>query len=173
MYYKTNKNGEIITVSIYQPQTEEWQETDKELVWSIVQNAFVDINEIDEQAEEQALAILNTQTLDEIKANKINELKNARDTEEISPIEYGGYRWDFDEKSIQRINGAIIALGENDTIAWTSADNTEIRGVNAGDLRNVIKASAIRSNMVHVKYRELRERVERCETVDEVNAIHW
>lgn len=111
--------------------------------------------------------------LDEIKANKINELKTARDTEEISPVEYGGYRWDFDEKSIQRINGAIIALGENDTITWTSADNTEIRGVNAEDLRNVIKASAIRSNMVHVKYRELRERVERCETVDEVNAIHW
>ena len=128
---------------------------------------------IEDKGEYYECVVIPAPALDEIKANKINELKTARDTEEISPIEYGGYRWDFDDKAIQRINGAIIALGENDTITWTSADNTEIRGVNAEDLRNVIKASAIRSNMVHVKYRELRERVERCETVDEVNAIHW
>lgn len=111
--------------------------------------------------------------LDEVKARKIAELKLARDNEELSSIEYGGYRWDFDEKAIQRINGAIIALGENDTITWTSADNTEINGVNAEDLRNVVKASAVRSNMVHVKYRELRERVEQAETEQEVNAIEW
>lgn len=111
--------------------------------------------------------------LDEIKATKIAELKSARDIEELSSVEYGGYRWDFDEKAIQRINGAIIALGENDTITWTSADNTEINGVNAEDLRNVVKASAVRSNMVHVKYRELRERVEQAETREEVDAIVW
>ena len=170
VYYKI-ENGKIIDALEYNDEQFVPQEikdnylvTDKEIVNTT--NGLMFADNVNQQVEEQAI-------LEQIKANKINELKTARDTEEISPIEYGGYRWDFDEKSIQRINGAIIALGENDTITWTSADNTEIRGVNAEDLRNVIKASAIRSNMVHVKYRELRERVERCETVDEISVIHW
>ena len=108
-----------------------------------------------------------------IKESKIAELKNARDTEEQSPISYGGYNWDFDDKAIQRINGAIIALGDEGTITWTSADNEEIKKVTANDLKGVISASAIRSNQLHVKYRRLREMVENATSVEEVEEVVW
>lgn len=110
--------------------------------------------------------------IEEIKASKIAELKTARDTEEISPIPYGGYMWDFDDKAQMRISGAITVLGDK-TITWTSADNQEIKNVNAGDLKGVVGAAAIRSNAVHVKYRELKAMVEQAKTIDDVNAIHW
>ena len=107
-----------------------------------------------------------------IKENKIAELKNARDTEELSPIEYGGFMWDFDEKAQMRINGAITVLGDN-TITWTSADNEEIKKVTANDLKGVISASAVRSNQLHVKYRRLRENVENATSVEKVEEIVW
>lgn len=110
--------------------------------------------------------------LDEVKNIKISELKQRRDAEEQTPITYGGYRWDFDDKAIQRINGAIIALGDEDTITWTTADNEEIV-VNQEDLNDIIKASAIRSNALHVKYRELKHQVEQAETEEQIKSIVW
>lgn len=111
--------------------------------------------------------------LQTVKDAKIAELKSARDAEEQSPIAYGGYNWDFDDKAIQRINGAIIALGDEGTITWTSADNEEIKKVTANDLKGVISASAIRSNELHIKYRQLRERVENAKTVADVETVRW
>lgn len=111
--------------------------------------------------------------LDEVKSSKIIELKFARDAEELSPIEYRGYMWDFDDKAQQRINGAIVALSGGGSVTWTSADNQEIANVNAQDLRGVVGAAALRSNVVHVKYRQLRERVEACETAEDVENIIW
>lgn len=111
--------------------------------------------------------------LNDVKLAKINELKSARDSEELSPLSYGGYEWDFDDKAQQRINGAIIALADGGTISWTSANNNEIRGVTADDLRNVVKAAAVRSNEVHVKYRQLREQVEACRNAEQVALVNW
>ena len=111
--------------------------------------------------------------LEEIKANKIAQLKFARDTEEQSPILYNQYYWDFDDKAIQRINGAIIALSNGGNITWTSAENEEINEVTADDLRGVISASAVRSNALHIKYRQLREQVEQAVTLEEVESIVW
>lgn len=112
-------------------------------------------------------------SLEDVKRFKIELLKKKRDTEELSPVSYGGYMWDFDDKAQMRINGGIVALSDGGTITWTSADNVEIRGVDADDLRNVIKSASVRSNAVHVKYRELRERVELANTVEEINNIKW
>ena len=107
------------------------------------------------------------------KERKVLELKSARDTEEQSPILYNNYYWDFDDKAIQRINGAIIALSNGGTITWTSAENEEINEVTADDLRGVISASAVRSNALHIKYRQLREQVEQAVTLEEVEKIVW
>lgn len=71
-----------------------------------------------------------------------------------------------------RINGAITALGEN-TITWTSADNKEIKSVTADDLKGVVGEAALRSNALHVKYRELKAKVEQAETQEDVEAIVW
>lgn len=137
-------------------------------VWCNQNNAT-----IVDKGEYYECVLIPAPALDEIKADKIAELKIARDTEELSPVSYGGYMWDFDDKAQMRINGGIVALSDGGTITWTSADNVEIRGVDADDLRNVIKSASVRSNAVHVKYRELRERVERANTVEEINNIEW
>lgn len=112
-------------------------------------------------------------TLDELKADKINEFKNIRDAEEVKPIAYNGNLFDFDDKARDRINSAIIALDiTGQSIEWTTADNTNVL-VTANDLRGVVANVAVRSNELHVKYRELKEQVEACTTKEELENISW
>lgn len=128
---------------------------------------------IEDKGKHYEVVAIPAPALADIKQAKITELKSARDAEELSPVSYGGFMWDFDDKAQQRINGAIIALADGGELVWTSADNREIRGVNVDDLRNVIKAAAVRSNMVHVKYRELKAQVEACSNAEQVGRIAW
>lgn len=112
-------------------------------------------------------------TFEEIVAAKLSELKSTRDTRETEPIEYNGNRYDYDEKARDRINAAIIALDiSGQSIEWTTADNTNV-AVTAQDLRNIIAAVALRSNDLHIKYRELKEQVLACTTAEEVAEIAW
>lgn len=112
-------------------------------------------------------------TLDEVKANKLAELKSIRDAQEVADIQVNGYLYDYDEKARERINAAIIALDlTGDTITWTLADNTD-KEVSANDLRYVIAMVAQRSNVLHIKYRNLKERVESATTKEQVEAIVW
>lgn len=112
-------------------------------------------------------------TFEEIVAAKLAELKTTRDALETEPVEYNGNRYDYDEKARDRINAAIIALDvSKGQIAWTTADNTEVM-VNADDLRGVIAAVALRSNELHVKYRQLKEQVEACTTKEQLEKIEW
>lgn len=112
-------------------------------------------------------------TFEEIVAAKLSELKATRDTLETEPIEYNGNRYDYDDKARDRINAAIIALDiTGQSIEWTTADNTNV-AVTADDLRNIIANVAVRSNALHVKYRELKELVLACSTAEEVAEIVW
>lgn len=112
-------------------------------------------------------------SLDEVKANKIAELKGIRDTKEVEDIQVNGYLFDYDEKARERINAAIIALDlTGGTITWTLADNTDTE-VSANTLRYVIAMVAQRSNELHIKYRNLKERVESATTKEQVEAIVW
>lgn len=112
-------------------------------------------------------------SLDELKQAKINEFKNKRDTLEVEPIEYNGSLFDFDDKARDRINSAIIALDiTKGSIEWTTADNTNVT-VTANDLKAIVAAVAVRSNELHIKYRELKELVEACTTKEEVDKITW
>lgn len=114
-----------------------------------------------------------THSLEELKQVKIAELKNIRDSKEVQPIEYNGKLYDYDDKSRDRINAAIIALDVSDqSMGWTCADNTSVT-VTANDLRGVIACVAVRSNNLHVKYRELKELVEACTAKKEVDYIRW
>lgn len=112
-------------------------------------------------------------TFEEIVAAKLSELKSTRDTSETEPIEYNGNNYDYDDKARDRINAAIIALDiTGQSIEWTTADNTNV-AVTAQDLRNIIAAVALRSNALHVKYRNLKEQVLACTTAEEVAEIVW
>lgn len=111
--------------------------------------------------------------LEDVKAAKISELKGIRDEKELEPVQYIDHLYDFDTKSFDRINAAIIALDQTQgTIGWTTADNQVVE-VNADALRGVIASAAIRSNALHVIYRELKEAVNAATTVEEVNSISW
>lgn len=111
--------------------------------------------------------------LEVIKQRKISELKYQRDMAEVEPIIYQGYSFDYDEKARDRINAAIIALelkGEGATIEWTAADNADT-AVTANDLKMIIAAVAVRSNLLHVAYRKAKEKVEAATTAAEVETV--
>lgn len=107
------------------------------------------------------------------KPAKIAELKAERDAREVEPITYNGNSYDYDDKSRERINAAIIALdvqGADASIDWTTADNADVK-VTANDLRMVIASVAQRSNALHVAYRAAKDKVEAATTVAEVDAV--
>ena len=111
--------------------------------------------------------------LEDVKAAKIAELKGIRDEKEVEPVQYIDHYYDFDVKSFDRINAAIIALDQtHGTIGWTTADNSVVE-VNADSLRGVIASAALRSNTLHIIYRELKEAVNAATTAEEVESINW
>lgn len=129
--------------------------------------------------DDEALAELNVTVMHEeeplevIKQRKITELKYQRDEAEVTPIEYNGNLYDYDDKARDRINAAIIALslqGEGASIDWTTADNQDVK-VTANDLRMVIAAVAVRSNALHTAYRAAKEKVEAAQNKADIEKI--
>lgn len=139
-------------------------------VWCNANNAT-----IEDKGEFYEVVAIPVPSLEELKTAKLVELKSTRDSLEVEPIEYNGNFFDYDEKARDRINAAIISLellGSDASLSWTTADNSEAI-VTANDLKMVIANVAIRSNELHVKYRTLREQVDKVTTVEELNAINW
>lgn len=117
----------------------------------------------------------DVEPLEYAKQRKTAEFKARRDSQEVAPIEYNGHSYDYDSKARERINAAIIALdqqGADADIAWTTADDNDVT-VTAADLRAVIAAVAVRSNALHVKYRTLKQQVQECKTMEELEVIKW
>ena len=113
--------------------------------------------------------------LDDVKAAKISELKGIRDAKEVEPIQTEKGIFDYDDKSRDRLAIARQALtdaGGTGTIMWTTADNQRV-ALGVADFAAINGAAAVRSNSLHVLYNELKEQVNACETVEEVEAIHW
>ena len=113
--------------------------------------------------------------LDDVKAAKISELKGIRDAKEVEPIQTDKGIFDYDDKSRDRLAIARQALtdaGGTGTIMWTTADNQRV-ALGVADFAAINGAAAVRSNSLHVLYNELKEQVNTCETVEEVEAIHW
>lgn len=115
--------------------------------------------------------------ISQVKQEKIVELKAVRDSKEVEPIKYNGYSFDYDDKARDRINAAIIALDVQTaqakataSIDWTTADNQDVK-VTANDLRCVIAAVAVRSNLLHIAYRVAKEKVDAAATAAEVEAV--
>lgn len=128
-----------------------------------------------DEASGKPVEYVHVPTVEEKLPAKIASFKAARDTEEVQPIEYKGNTFDYDDKARDRINAAIIALDANGAKAqldWTTADNKDVP-VTADDLRAIIAAVAVRSNALHVKYRDLKEQAEKAKTVEELDALNW
>lgn len=110
------------------------------------------------------------------KAAKIAELKDKRDTEEVTLIEYNGNTYDYDSKARERMRIAREALQdsgvEGASIVWTTADNQRVT-LTVADFADINGVAAYRSDALHIKYNQLKEAVNACTTVEEVQAIEW
>ena len=113
-------------------------------------------------------------SLAEVKAAKIEYLKSTRNAKELEPISYNGVLFDADKDSLDRLNYAIITLTaiHTESIEWTTAENTDVP-MTVNDLNLVIASVGNRSNQLHIIYRDLKEQVNACTTVEEVEAITW
>ncbi len=135
---------------------------------------FIPLSISDEDLQTHGVTITyEEEALDVIRQRKISLLKMQRDSQEVTPIEYNGNSYDYDDKARDRINAAIIALdvqGEGASIDWTTADNKDVK-VTATDLRMVIAAVAVRSNLLHTAYRVAKEKVEAATTKEEIEAV--
>lgn len=135
---------------------------------------FIPLSISDESLAELNVTVTHEEEhLEVIKQRKIAELKAERDEAEVTPIEYNGNLYDYDEKARDRISAAIIALelqGEGATIEWTTADNADTP-VTANDLKMIIAAVAVRSNKLHTAYRVSKEKVEAATTAADVEAV--
>ena len=135
---------------------------------------FIPLSLPDAELETLGVTIIHTEEpIEVIKQRKILELKYQRDAAEVEPIEYGDHVYDYDSKARDRINAAIIALdvqGEGAKISWTTADNKDAI-VTAAELRAIVAAVAVRSNLLHIAYRTAKAQVETAGTADEVRAV--
>lgn len=135
---------------------------------------FIPLSLPDAELETLGVTIIHTEEpIEVIKQRKILELKYQRDAAEVEPIEYGDHVYDYDSKARDRINAAIIALdvqGEGAKTSWTTADNQDAI-VTAAELRAIVAAVAVRSNLLHIAYRTAKAQVETAGTADEVRAV--
>lgn len=135
---------------------------------------FIPLSISDEALAELGVTVMyEEEPIENVKQRKILELKRQRDTAEVEPIAYNGHLYDYDSKARDRISAAIIALdvqGEGAKISWTTADN-EDAVVTAQDLRAIVAAVAVRSNLLHIAYRKAKAQVEAAGTAEEVRAI--
>ena len=129
---------------------------------------------IEDNGEYYEVVAIPAPSLDEVKSQKIAELKGIRDTKEVEPIRTDNGIFDYDDKSRDRLAIARQALTDNGggSIVWTTADNQRV-SMGIADFAAINSAAAIRSNSLHIKYNELKTQVNACETVEEVNAIVW
>ena len=138
------------------------------------EGVFIPLSLSDEALAELGITVMRAEEpLEVIKQRKITELKAERDEAEVTPIEYNGNLYDYDEKARDRISAAIIALelqGEGATIEWTTADNADTP-VTANDLKMIIAVVAVRSNKLHTAYRVTKEKVEAATTAADVEAV--
>ena len=169
MIYIKEENGKI--VEIFETTSQELAEAngyttscDREIVK--VRNGY---KFADEVTEADFLP-----SLDEVKADKIAELKSIRDTKEVEPIQTDKGLFDYDDKSRDRLAIARQALTDSGggSITWTTADNQRV-SMTIADFAAINGAAAVRSNALHIKYNEYKERVNAAMNASDVRAVVW
>lgn len=162
----------MITTYTYQNKT---YDTLHEVSKALAKNCiFIPLSLSDEALAELGVTVTHEEEpIENVKQRKIMELKRQRDTAEVEPVKYGGHLYDYDSKARDRIAAAIIALdvqGDGAKISWTTADN-EDAVVTAADLRAIVAAVAVRSNLLHIAYRKAKAQVEATGSAEEVDVV--
>ena len=113
-------------------------------------------------------------TLEEVKNNKIAELKAVRDSREVAVIQYNEIVLDYDDKARERMRIAEKALVDNglENILWTCADNTHAL-LTVQDFININTIAATRSSELHSRYNLVKDYLETLETIEEIEAVYF
>lgn len=162
----------MITTYIYQNKT---YDTLHDVSKALAKNCiFIPLSISDDTLQELGVTVNHAEEpIEQLRQQKIMELKYQRDTAEVEPIEYNRHSYDYDSKARDRIAAAIIALdvqGDGAKISWTTADNDDAV-VTAQDLRMIIASVAARSNKLHTAYRAAKAQVEAAQSKDEIDTI--
>lgn len=110
---------------------------------------------------------IDPRSLDEIKAQKWDEIKSQRDQIEFGGFEFEGNVYDSDQVSKNRIMGAALAGIDQ---VWTLADNTTV-DLTASQLQQLYAALQAHIASVHERGRIARQLINEAETKEEVEAI--
>ena len=162
----------MITTYTYQNKT---YDTLHDVSKALAKNCiFIPLSISDDNLQELGVEVIHAEEpIETLRERKIMELKRQRDTAEVEPVKYGGHLYDYDSKARDRIAAAIIALdvqGDGAKISWTTADN-EDAVVTAADLRAIVAAVAVRSNLLHIAYRKEKAQVEATGSAEEVDVV--
>ena len=110
---------------------------------------------------------IDPRSLDDIKAQKWEEIKSQRDQLEFGGFEFDGNTYDSDQVSQGRIMGAASA-GIDQT--WTLADNTTVE-LSASQLQQLYVALQAHIASVHERGRIARQLIFDAETKEEVEGV--
>jgi len=122
----------------------------------------------------EPVSILPTIDLADAKTMKWEEIKKARDAEELSGFDYLGKRFDSDSAAIRRISIAVQAaqVAPEFSIEWTCQDSSTIT-LNKSQMVQIPITMALRGDAIHQKARAIKTQIELAGTVEEVEAIRW
>ena len=135
-------------------------------VWCNANNAT-----IEDKGEYYEVVEIPAPSLEDLKAEKVAEMKVERDRIQELPIEYNGKSFDYNKESLQKLNEAKDCLeGTEDTQIWICADNS-LTYLNYNDIMAIKRLGKERSNNVHIQYAKLKYLIEMAKTAEEVEEI--
>jgi len=110
--------------------------------------------------------------LEESRLEYIAAAKAYRDSQEVTAITYNGNDYDYDAKARERLNIARQALEDSGTesIDWTTAAGIDVT-LTVADFAGINGAVALRSNTLHIDYRETKAKLEVAKSVEELEEI--
>lgn len=120
-------------------------------------------------------AWLDPRTLDELKAAKWDEIKDARTAADATGFTWNGSRFDSDPASQARIQGGVLlatVIGAQFTQDWTLADNT-VRTLSQADMVAVGIAMSQHVAALFQRARVLRAQILAASVAAEVAAVQW
>lgn len=111
------------------------------------------------------------QTLEDVKTAKVAEMKAERDKREQGVITYNGKGFDYDLKSVAKLNEARdVLLVDGGSQAWICADSS-ITTLTADDITEIKRLGKERSNDLHMQYAALKVYIEGLTDKEAVEAV--
>jgi hypothetical protein len=109
-------------------------------------------------------------TLEEVKAEKIDEIKSARNTFQYSDISYQNTTFSANETVQFQIIGVLQGKKSTDSITWFDTSGKMMKWT-ASTLQMLKNAIETRTNAVYAQYYTLIAKVNASTTGDEINKI--